>query len=90
MDAPVLQRLRRPFVDHPATVDETYREHFGVAAGFARTLAVAAAGALVHAVVPSLCERTASSRIVELHERISTGKRAAITEELTERLRAVS
>ncbi len=88
MEGTVRERIRRPFVDHPATVDETYGEHFAVAFGFARTLAVAAGGAFVHALVPSLCERTASSRIVELHERISRGRRAAITEELTERLRA--
>ena len=79
------QRLLQPFTEHPASVDETYGEHFRVAVGFARTLVVAAGAAAIHAVVPAWCEHTASRRIVELHERISTGRRAALTESLDER-----
>ena len=90
MAAAPIDRLRRRFTEHPASVDETYGEHFRVAIGFARTLAVAAGAAAVHAVVPSLCERTASRRIVELHERISTGHRAAVTERLHDELRVAS
>lgn len=83
-------RLRRTFTEHPASVEETWSEHFGVAFGFARTLAVAAGAAMVHAVVPAWCERTASRRIVELHDRISTGHRAAVTERLHAELGVVS
>lgn len=62
--------LRRAFTDHPAAVGESYVEHFGVAMGFARCLGRASAAALVHAVVPSLCQTTASDCILELADDI--------------------
>ena len=68
--------IRRHFTEHPASVGETYGEHFRVAAGFAGSLAVAAMAAAVHAVVPSRCTPTASSRIIALHEQMTTGARA--------------
>ena len=69
--------IRKFFTDHPASVGETYGEHFRVAAGFAGTLAVAAAAAAVHAVVPALCQTTASRRIREMNSRLGVGARAA-------------
>lgn len=66
--------LRRPvaalFLDHPATVNETYLGHMRFAFGFAFWLAVAAVAALVHAIVPALCETTASRILKRLHARI--------------------
>jgi len=85
-----INSVTRRFTEHPASVEETYAEHFKVAVGFARTLAVAAGAAAVHAIVPAWCERSASRRIVELHEQISTGHRAAITDELHHELRVAS
>ncbi|MCH9838737.1 MAG: DUF6356 family protein [Ilumatobacter sp.] len=70
--------IRQHFTEHPASVGETYGEHFRVAVGFAVSLAVAAAAAAVHAVVPSWCTKTASSRIVSLHEQMTSGARAAV------------
>ena len=67
--------LRRAFTEHPAKVDETWGEHFRVAIGFSRDLAIAAAAAAVHACVPSLCETTASRKICALNERMATGAR---------------
>lgn len=69
--------IRQHFTEHPASVGETYGEHFRVAAGFAGSLAIAAASAAVHAIVPSWCTKTASSRIVSLHEQMTSGARAA-------------
>lgn len=54
------------FTDHPATVGESYREHFAVALGISRGLAGAAAAAFVHALVPHLHQTTASDRIRDL------------------------
>ncbi|MGA9275808.1 DUF6356 family protein [Ilumatobacter sp.] len=68
--------LRQHFTDHPASVGETYGQHFRVAAGFAGSLAIAAGAAAVHAIVPSLCTKTASRRIDELHARMHSGARA--------------
>ncbi|MEM9438002.1 MAG: DUF6356 family protein [Pseudomonadota bacterium] len=49
------------FTAHPASVNETYLEHARFALSFAVWLAVAALAALVHAVIPKLCETTAST-----------------------------
>jgi hypothetical protein len=47
------------FLDHPATVNETYFQHMRFALGFAFWLTVAGLAALVHAAIPALCETTA-------------------------------
>jgi hypothetical protein len=73
----VTMSIKRFFVEHPASVDESYREHFRVAAGFAGSLAVASAAAAVHALVPGLCTTTASGRITALHERMTSGRRGS-------------
>lgn len=70
-------RLPRQLTDHPASVGETYGEHFRVAAGFARCLAVAAGAAAVHAIVPSLCTTSASDRLCRLHDEMTTRRAEA-------------
>ena len=65
-----MNTLNRLFLAHPATVDESYFEHMRFAASFAFWLAVAAMAALVHAIVPALCETTASRILKRLHARI--------------------
>lgn len=62
--------LRKLFIDHPSSVDETYLEHMWFAVGFAGLLFAAGAAALVHAVVPGLCKTTASRLIRKMHARI--------------------
>ncbi|WP_254898982.1 DUF6356 family protein [Thalassococcus arenae] len=62
--------LQSLFFDHPASVNETYFQHMGFALRFAGLLALAAGAALLHALVPALCERTASTIIRCLHARI--------------------
>jgi len=59
------------FTDHPASVDETYFGHMRFALGFAGWLGLAAGAALVHAIVPALCETTASRILCRLHARIA-------------------
>lgn len=58
------------FLDHPASVNETYLEHMRFALGFAFWLCVAAIAALIHAVIPALFESTASRILKRLHARI--------------------
>jgi len=60
------------FLDHPKSVDETYFQHMRFAFTFAFWLGVAACAALVHAVVPALCETTASRILKRLHARIES------------------
>ncbi len=62
--------LKSLFTDHPASVDETYGEHMGVAIWFGARLFAAAAACLVHAFLPFLFVNTASNAIAELHGRM--------------------
>ena len=66
-----------PFTDHPASVGETYGEHFVVASGFGWRLIAAGAACLVHAIFPFLFERTGSRMVTALHERMVTSRRRA-------------
>lgn len=63
------------FTDHPASVDETYAEHMGVALGFSLRLCCAGLACLVHAFLPFLFVKTGSEAIAELHERMVTHRR---------------
>ena len=63
--------INRLFLDHPASVDETFFQHFRFALSFAGLLLLAGGAALVHAFVPALCEKTASTIICRLHNRIT-------------------
>lgn len=60
----------RGFIDHPASVNETYFEHMRFAFGFAGTLFAAGLAALIHALIPPLFETTASRLIKKMHARI--------------------
>lgn len=67
--------LSRLFTDHPRSVDETYFEHMRFAGRFAGLLFAAALAALIHAVLPFLFERTASTMINGMHRRIHNRSR---------------
>jgi len=65
----------RLFLVHPQSIGETYFEHQRQAVSFAGPLLLAGLACLLHAVIPGLCERTASSRITILHERLVASRR---------------
>ena len=69
--------FRRLFIDHPASVDETYGEHFVAAMRYAGRMAVCAGAAAVHAVIPGLCCTTASERIHELDGEMQARRQVA-------------
>lgn len=56
-------RLFAPFTAHPGSVGETYGQHFGVAMGYSGRLLVASFCAFVHAFLPFLFEKTASTMV---------------------------
>ena len=58
--------MPRSFVDHPASVGESYGEHFAVATGFGLRLIGAGLACLVHAWVPAWFTRTGSRAVREL------------------------
>ncbi len=55
------------FTAHPSSVDESYGEHFAFASRTSLRLMAAGLAALVHAVFPFLCVRTASDIMREMH-----------------------
>lgn len=61
---------KRLFMSHPASVGESYGEHFGHALSFAGAMLIGAIACLVHALIPALCERTGSAIITRLHDRM--------------------
>lgn len=62
--------LDRYFLAHPRSVDESYGAHLATAGGFGLTMIAGGVACLVHALVPALCERTASRVIARLHDRM--------------------
>ena len=66
------QRLLRPFVEHPASVGETYVTHLGTALGFSARLLGASLACAAHALLPFAFQRTASRQIDLLHRRMVT------------------
>lgn len=63
--------IDRWFLAHPATVDETYFQHMRFALGFCFWLSVAAGAALIHAVIPAMCETTAGRILGKLTARMA-------------------
>lgn len=57
------------FTAHPASVDESFGEHFFFALKFAALLFAAAGAALVHAILPFMFEKTASKIVAKLYHR---------------------
>ncbi|WP_299965765.1 DUF6356 family protein [uncultured Roseobacter sp.] len=62
--------LQRIFLDHPATVNESFFQHMRFALSFAGLLLAAGGAALVHALIPCLFEKTAGNIIRQLYHRI--------------------
>ena len=62
--------VNRAFAEHPASVGETYGEHFVVAGSFGWALFKASLACFVHAVLPFAFEKTGSKAISELHTRM--------------------
>ncbi len=70
--APRPNRIAGLFLDHPAKVNESYLQHMVFALRFAFWLTLAALAALVHALIPALCETTASRILKRLHTKIES------------------
>ena len=75
--------IRRLFLDHPASVGESYAEHFGVATGFGLAMIAGGIGAVIHGFLPFVFQTTGSATIERLHTRLvakRAAKRAATTQ----------
>ena len=67
-----MDKLLESFRAHPATVGETYVEHFGVASSFGFTLIRAGLACLIHGIFPFLFTTTGRRAIEDLHRRMVT------------------
>lgn len=63
------------FHRHPASVGESYFQHLHHAASFGGWMALGAICCLVHALLPFLFERTGSTIITRLHDRMVVNRR---------------
>jgi hypothetical protein len=63
------------FLDHPASLGESYWEHQGHALHFGIALLGAALACIVHALVPALFQRTGSTTVERLHSEMTARRR---------------
>ncbi|WP_375392271.1 DUF6356 family protein [uncultured Sphingomonas sp.] len=68
--------IRRLFLDHPASVGESYAQHFGVASRFGWRLTRGGLACIAHAALPFLFKTAGSDTVRELHDQL-VAKRAA-------------
>lgn len=75
--------IRRLFLDHPASVGESYGEHFRVATGVGMAMLAGSLACFAHAVFPFAFKTTGSDTIKRLHARLVAkrgAQRAATTQ----------
>jgi len=68
----LMMKTWRLFCQHPASVGESYLQHWRAACTFGLCMLVGGIACLVHAVFPFLYVRTASNRVAALHARMIT------------------
>ena len=71
----LMSLLRSLFTEHPASVDETYLEHFISALGFGARMIVAGVACMVHGLLPAVFVNRGSDAICALHERMVVKRR---------------
>jgi hypothetical protein len=68
--------LKTLFTDHPASVDESYGEHFAMASGFGLRMILGGFACLLHGIFPFLFVKTGSAQISTLHDRLVRNRSA--------------
>ena len=69
--------IARLFTDHPASIGESYAEHFGVASRFGWRLTRGGLGCMMHAFLPFTCKTSGSDTVRELNDQL-VAKRSAV------------
>jgi hypothetical protein len=69
--------MKRFFTEHPASVGETYGEHFVFAVTLGSRMVVGGLACMVHGVLPEFCKTTGSRTIRALALRLVPGNRQA-------------
>ena len=70
----ISKRVRAAFVEHPASVGETYWQHARHSVQFGLAMLRGACAAFIHAALPFLCTTTGSRIIGRLHDRMITNR----------------
>lgn len=65
------------FTDHPASVGETYWQHFAVAGRFGIRMTLGGLGCFVHAVLPFACKSSGSATVRALNAQLVANRAAA-------------
>lgn len=63
---------RRLFLEHPASIGETYFEHQRSAFFFGGTMLAAGIACLLHGLLPAVFQRTGSRAVSRLYDHMST------------------
>ncbi len=63
-----MKQLSEMFTRHPASLGESYAEHFGVAAWFGAIMVWGGLKTILHAIFPTWCETSGSDTIRALHQ----------------------
>jgi hypothetical protein len=69
--------MKRFFTEHPASVGETYGEHFVFAVSLGSRMVLGGLACMLHGAVPELCKTTGSRTIRTLVLRLVPGQRQA-------------
>jgi hypothetical protein len=69
-----MMSLRTLFHDHPASVNETYGQHFAHAGGFGIRMILGGFACLLHGIFPFLFVKTGSAQVTVLHDRMVTNR----------------
>jgi hypothetical protein len=67
--------FRSLFIEHPASVNETYWEHLFSALSFGTKMLVAGVACIVHGLMPAVFKTRGSDAICALHDRMVTKRR---------------
>jgi hypothetical protein len=63
------------FTEHPASVGESYGEHFMVANSFGMRMILGGIACMIHGFLPFLFVKTGSQQVSTLHTRMVTNRR---------------
>ena len=66
------KRVHAAFTEHPASVGESYMEHFRHAFGFGLRMMAGGMACMLHGLLPFLFVKTGSRQITTLHGRMVT------------------
>lgn len=78
--------LRRAFLNHPQSINESYGEHLVAAGGFGLAMIAAGFACLIHAIIPGLHVTTGSDAVDRLHARMVVKRRHRGTDKMAEQV----